>query len=565
MESESILLVDDETSIRITLQRMLIKKGYSVDTAESGEIALKKCKNSHYDLVISDIMMEGMTGVELLQKITHLDSEIAVILLTGFGTLETAVKALRLGAADYLQKPCDREELSLRAQKSLEKQNLKKKLKLQNEQLLKGQEELGLALNNSQKAENELQKSHEELEDRVMARTEELYKAKARAEKSDHAKSEFLTHMSHELRTPLNAILGFAQLIEITSEEPLTQKQKSRVREIIKGGEHLLTLINEILDLARVESGQMSLSLENIELVEIIEEVLFLLTPLAIERNINISNQISDAGQSAYVVADKTRLKQLLLNLISNAIKYNKDNGAVTLSSKINDNGMVSIDILDTGIGIPDDQLKLIFEPFKRVGGISETTEGTGIGLAYSLKLLEIMNGKLSVESSLGKGSTFTVEIPRGGTESASIGAGENQVQNNLQSGPVGNKFKILYIEDNPINLKLVEEIFSERADIELLSAHEALLGIEIAQRQAPDLILMDIHLPGMNGIEAFKKLQAWEETRDIPVIAISASAMEKDLKSALSVGMHSYITKPINIPQFIDTVMKIRNDKELK
>jgi signal transduction histidine kinase len=556
MDNERILLVDDEESIRFSLQRMLTKKGYSVDTAESGESAIEKCKDCHYDLVISDIMMEGMTGVELLKQIISLDPEASVILLTGFGTLETAVEALRIGAADYLQKPCDKEELSLRAEKSLEKQGLKKQLNLQNNQLLQAKANLEQALIKSQKAEEELFRSHQKLEERVTSRTLELSEAKKRAEKSDQAKSEFLTHMSHELRTPLNAILGFAQLMELSNKEPLSQNQRSQISEIIKGGEHLLTLINDVLDLARVESGNIPLSLESVELGEVIDEVFTLLKPLANEKTITISNQVK--SWSSFVLADRTRLKQLLLNLCSNAIKYNKENGTVVVSTKTNDKDMIIINIMDTGIGIPDDQLKEIFKPFKRVTAMTESIEGTGIGLAFSIKLLEKLNGRLSVQSSLGEGSIFTMELPRGEPQSLPIKTKENQGQTQVK--PTLNKFKILYIEDNPINLKLVQSIFSERDDIELFSAHEALLGIEIAQHQMPDLILMDINLPGMSGIEAFKKLQTWKETRDIPVIAVSANAMEKDVKIALTAGMHAYITKPINVPKFNETISKIMN-----
>ncbi len=562
MINNNILLVDDEPLIRVTLERMLTKKGYSVDTAESGEIAFAKCKESRYDLVISDIMMEGMSGVELLKLVIDMDPDAEVILLTGQGTLETAVEALRLGASDYLQKPCDRNELSIRAKRSLEKCELKKKLKHQNKQLVTAKKELEKALEKSLTAEKELQKSHEELETRVTARTAELSKAKAQAEKAGQAKSEFLTHMSHELRTPLNAVLGFAQLLELSSKDPLTETQKSRVHKILAGGEHLLTLINDILDLAKVESGQLSFSLENVNLGKIIGEVIFLLKPLALERNIEISSLLENEGQPVFVFADATRFKQLLLNLISNAIKYNNDNGKVTISIIENDRDTVIINIKDTGIGIADDQLDLVFEPFRRVQSVSDSIEGAGIGLAYSLNLVKKMNGKLSVESCLGQGSTFSVTIPKGENEDLNK-VKEGEKNYTLEDKPSSNIFNILYIEDNPVNLQLIQSVFSEYSDIVLLSAHEALLGIEIARHQSPNLILMDINLPGMSGLEAFKKLQTWEETKNIPVIGVSANAMQEDIKSAISAGMHSYITKPINVPKLLNIVLDIKKDKK--
>jgi PAS domain S-box-containing protein len=404
-------------------------------------------------------------------------------------------------------------------------------------------------------AERKLQDSYAQLEDRIKERTHELLESKNLAEKSNKAKSEFLSRMSHELRTPMNAILGFAQLMKESTKDPLPKTHQNRISQILNAGSHLLELINEVLDLARIESGKITVSLEPVCLADLVEEVLTVARPLAQNFQINLIDQIT-SNKNIYVLADKTRLKQVLLNLISNGIKYNRKEGTVTLSSSLKDSSWLRIDIVDTGMGIPEEKMSKLFEPFDRLGAEDSMIEGTGIGMTISKKLIEVMNGSIGVESTPGEGSTFFISLPACSMlpekiESRNIPASDNEVVYAQETILL----TILYIEDNPANLKLVEDILSDYPEIKLLSATYAQMGIDMAIAINPDLILMDINLPDINGIEALKRLRNFEETHEIPVIAVSANAMQKDIDLAMAEGFKTYITKPIDIGKFRNVI----------
>jgi PAS domain S-box-containing protein len=392
-------------------------------------------------------------------------------------------------------------------------------------------------------AEERLKQLNEELEMRVAARTIELTTAKDEAERANHSKSDFLSRMSHELRTPLNAILGFGQLLELSVQEP---QQATHVRQILHGGKHLLALINEVLDLARVESGQMTVSLEPVVLRPLLEECLTLVRPQAEAREIRLLEVACGAWWQ--VLADRTRLKQVCLNLLSNAIKYNQQAGVVSVVC-VSEGGCIRIRISDTGAGLTSEQQARLFVPFERLDADDHQVEGTGIGLALSKRLVAMMDGDIGVESKAGEGSTFWVQLPRAQDDDASaemvpVRAGE-AVEPGLRPGGIRT---VLCIEDNPNNLQLIESVIGMMPGMRLLSAMTPGLGLELARTHRPNLILLDINLPDMDGYAVMQCLREHPSTQGIPVIAVSANAMPRDLERSRAAGFAAYVTKPIDV-----------------
>jgi PAS domain S-box-containing protein len=380
----------------------------------------------------------------------------------------------------------------------------------------------------------------------------ELESAKSAAEKANLAKSDFLSSMSHELRSPLNAILGFAQLMESDSP-PATPSQKESIAQILQAGWHLLTLINEILDLAKVESRQVPLSREPVSLAEIMLECQGMIEPQAQQRGIKLAFPQFDIPY--FVLADRTRLKQVLINLLSNAIKYNLKQGTVGVKCTESTPERIRVSIRDTGAGLNPEQLAQLFQPFNRLGQEAGGEEGTGIGLVVAKRLVELMGGVIGVESTVGAGSVFWFELISVAAPHLSMEGGGAAEVVQPQVLREARLHTLLYVEDNPANLKLVEQIIARHSDISLLTAVNGNSGIEIARVSQPDVVLMDINLPGINGFEALKILRSDPATAHIPVIAISANAMPRDIERGLKAGFFRYITKPIKLNELMDAL----------
>ncbi len=383
----------------------------------------------------------------------------------------------------------------------------------------------------------------------------ELQSAKFAAEKANLAKSDFLSSMSHELRTPLNAILGFAQLIESGTPKP-TPIQKRSVDQILKAGWYLLELINEILDLALIESGKLSLSLEPMALDDVMHECQTMIEPQAQSRGIRVI--FPALGACHFVRADRTRVKQVLINLLSNAIKYNTIGGTVIVSYDVISPERIRICLEDTGEGLSSEKLSQLFQPFNRLGQETQSEEGTGIGLVMTKRLIELMGGVIGVESTVGKGSVFWIELALTGKEKVHVQADELMDVIINQTEKDACLYTLLYVEDNPANLMLVEDIMKRRTNIRLLSAKDGKHGIEIARTCLPDVILMDINLPGISGIQALRILSDDPTTTHIPVVALSANAMPRDIEKGLKAGFFRYLTKPIKVNEFMETLDEV-------
>jgi len=419
-------------------------------------------------------------------------------------------------------------------------------------------------------AQQEVMRLNSELEERVHERTMQLELANSELElaieearNANQAKSAFLSSMSHELRTPLNAILGFAQILAADNLPTTPEQKKEFAGHILKSGRHLLTLINEILDLAKVEAGALTLSMEPVGLAEVLAECRTMIAPQAAARGIRV--QFPD-NAAALVQADRTRLKQVLLNLLSNAVKYNREGGEVIVECVACGTDRLRLSVRDTGMGLRPDQVAALFQPFNRLGQENGTQEGTGIGLVFTRRLVTMMKGEIGVTSTPGVGSTFWIELSAAAPLAQLAAPARSESGQAAAAEDANAPRPILYIEDNPANLRLVQEILSFRTDLTLLAAPDGHAGLALAHTHRPAAILMDLNLPGMSGFEVLAQLRRDPDTAHIPVVALTANAMPRDVERGLSAGFARYLTKPIDIEQFneaIDGVLAQRAAEE--
>jgi len=537
--AKRLLAVDDSITYLQELASQLREENYVVILASSGEEALKCLATESVDGILLDLIMPGLSGQEACKRIKQQAKlrDIPLIMITAHDDRDAMIECINAGADDYIAKSADFEVLKVRLRAHLRRKHFEDENHRIREKLVRSETEAT---------------ARKHFEQALQETNVEMQIAKSVAEKANLAKSDFLSGMSHELRSPLNAILGFAQLMGTASPPPSDSQQES-ITQILQAGWHLLKLINEILDLAVVESGIVSLSLEPVSVSEVLSECQTMMEAQAQQRGIFMTFPLFE--QPSYVWADQTRLKQIVINLLSNAIKYNQTSGQVSVDYTVLSADRIRISFKDTGAGLTPENIEQLFQPFNRLGQEAGSVSGTGIGLVVTKQLVELMGGVLGVDSTVKEGSVFWFELRSTPAPEFKIKEPEHATPK-LAMRPIDAPQKILlYIEDNAANMRLVERLIDRRTDIKLLKAVDGSLGIALAKASLPDVILMDINLPGISGIDALKALREDVTTAHIPVVAISANAMSRDIEVGRQLGFFRYLTKPIVVEEFMSTL----------
>ncbi|MEZ4410398.1 MAG: response regulator [Polyangiales bacterium] len=531
-----VLVVDDSDDDVVMVARALRRGGFSVRQSRVADPdALREAlSRGGWDLVVSEFETRAMSGLAALAAVRAAEPDPPFVFVSSRLGEETAVAALRSGAQDFVAKGDLRRLPVVAARETREAAHRRER----------------------RRAEAEVRELNASLERRVRERTAELEAsnraleaAKAQAEKASAAKNEFLSRMSHELRTPLNAVLGFAQLLEM---ESLSEEQASGVRAILRAGRHLLDLINEVLDLTRIESGNLSVSLEPVPAGEVVAEVLDLASGVASTRGARLRTELS-AARGPTVFADRQRLRQVLLNLVANAVKYGRDGGAVTVTAMSTArDGRCRLSVVDDGPGIAPRLVPRLFTAFDRLGAESSTVEGTGLGLALSRRLTELMGGEIGYDSAPGGGSEFWVELAL--AAEAQPAAGASRERTSALSATDARRV-VLYIEDNLPNFKVVSRALARLPGVEIVEAIQGRVGLDLARARRPDLILLDLHLPDLPGEEVLSRLKADPELAATPVVVLSADALPRTVARVVEAGAADFLTKPLDLRRFLKVV----------
>lgn len=562
----NILIVEDSATQAERLNFILEGYGYQLTAARNGREAIEAIQDGNKpSLILSDVVMPVLDGYQLCDYVKKDASlrHIPVILLTSLTDPADVLRGLECGADNFIFKPCDEAYLLARISFALANRHLREidRTQVGLEILSSGQryfitsdrmQILNLLLSTYEAAVEknrslatvtaELATKNGLLEIEIAERRRAeaaLTEAKEEAERASTAKSDFLSHMSHELRTPLNAVIGYAQLLQLQSDDEQTLES---AQAILRGGRHLLDLINEVLDLARIEAGKLTLSIEVVSVAGAIAQAVDLVRPILDERNIELSIESEHCDQ-LHVRADRQRLVQVLLNLLSNAAKYNRPAGRIEVRCSQVGAGAHRIQVTDTGEGLDAQAVEQLFKPFER--GV-HAEEGTGLGLALSRRLMELMGGELSLVSTGIVGSSFAVDLQAPEVPTAEKSAKRATREKRVTLAP--GKLRIVYIEDNLSNILLMEKVLSGVRGIELLTAKRASEGLQLVEDQMPDLVLLDLHLPDARGTDVLRKLRANPKTGSIPVVVLSADASDNQIKRLLEAGAKTYLTKPIDL-----------------
>jgi signal transduction histidine kinase len=530
-----ILHLEDNESDAMLVRETLCADGldvhlHRVETRAAFDSALQA---ETFDLILADFNLPAFDGVSAQVMAKRLRPDLPFIFVSGSIGEDQAIERVKAGATDYVLK-----------------QRITRLTSAVRRALAEAAERAERQL-----ADAEVRRLNADLEQRVQDRTralavanEALHAARLDADRANRGKSEFLSRMSHDLRTPLNAVLGFAQLLASEETDP---DRTEYVRQIVAGGRHLLELINEVLDIARIEAGQLSLSPEPVNVADAARQVLDLVAPLAAARGISLT-LADNPSNDVPVLADRQRLIQILLNLVSNAVKYTRPEGSVTIDCSLQPEGCLRVSVIDTGYGIRPEKLQLLFTPFERLGAESTAIEGTGLGLALSRGLAAAMRGTMGVKSEVDRGTTFWLDLPMSAEGVSVTPAPAEPVRHATRQEVAGT---ILYVEDNVSNVRLMERILKRRPAVTLLHAPSGATGIDLARKLRPAAIFLDLHLPDMSGEDVLRELWADRDLRPTPIAVLSADAMGGQMRRLKAGGAAAYLTKPLEIGEVLDLI----------